>query len=131
MIVIVADADFVLSATEVAVTVTVLPPGMAEGAVYIVVALFPVEVVGLKLPHVELAHLTVQVTPAAISSPLTSAVRVALVLVATDVGGLNMVTEMSEGVVIVTEADADFVVSADEVAVIVTLFPVGTVAGAV
>ncbi|MGB7435942.1 MAG: hypothetical protein WBQ61_00840 [Candidatus Acidiferrum sp.] len=85
----------------------------------------------MKLPHAEFPHFTPHVTPAAVSSPLTLAVSVAAAPAAKEVGESDILTEISEDVVIITETNADFVVSADDVAVMVTLFPVGTVAGAV
>jgi hypothetical protein len=57
--VMVAEADLLVSETEVATTVTVLPVGIAAGAVYVVVAVFPGEVAGLKLPHCVLPQVTV------------------------------------------------------------------------
>lgn len=86
---------------------------------------------GLKLPQAELPQVTVQVTPAALLSSLTTAVRVVLVPITNEVGGFEIVTDITAAAVIVTVADADFEVSATEVAVMVTVFPVGTAAGAV
>jgi len=64
--VIVALADFVVSVTEVAVTVTIAGVGTAAGAVYVVGAPLAV-LAGLNVPHVEhgvpLCE-TVQLTPA-------------------------------------------------------------------
>src|SRR5580700_9289297 len=60
-IVIVAEADLVGSVTEVAVTVTVLPVGMAEGAVYVVAASFAVSV-GLNEPQDAPPQLTAHCT---------------------------------------------------------------------
>ena len=57
-IVIVADADFVLSDTDVATTFTVLPGGIAAGAVYVVATLVAV-VVGLNVPHAAVPQVTV------------------------------------------------------------------------
>jgi len=128
--VIVAVADFVLSVTELAVTVTVLPVGTLLGAVYVVVAELPGEVAGLKLPQAELPQATVQVTPAALLSLLTFAVKLAEAPTARDVGGFEIATEIAADAVMVMETEADLVVSAAEVAVTVTVFPVGTAAGA-
>jgi len=63
----------VLSVIEVAVTFTVLPVGIAAGAVYVVAALLAV-VVGFNEPHAEPPHVTLQVTPAFLLSPVTTAV---------------------------------------------------------
>ena len=82
--VIVAEADFVVSVTEVAVTVTVLGVGIAVGAVYVVGAPLAVPV-GLKEPHGEVPQVTVQLTP--LLSLVTTAVRLAVAPVASDVGG--------------------------------------------
>lgn len=92
------EADLVVSAAEVAVTVTVFPVGTAEGAVNVVVELFPVELVGLTEPHAVPPQWTVQVTPAPLPSFVTTAVRVAVAPVATDVGGLGMLTVIAWGV---------------------------------
>ena len=127
----VAEADLVLSVTEVAVTVTVLPVGIAAGAVKVVVAVLPEALAGLKLPHEELPQVTVQFTPAALLSSLTLAVKTAEVPTTIDVGGFEIVTEIMGGGVMVTETEADFAEFAAEVAVMVTLFPVGTEDGAV
>jgi hypothetical protein len=84
----VAEADLVGSVTEVAVMVTVLPVGTAEGAVYMVA--LPVEVVvGLKVPQAPaLPQLAVQVTCGFDDvSLLTIAVKGWLVLTCSEVGG--------------------------------------------
>ena len=69
-----AWANCVLSVTEVAVTVTVPPVGIAAGAVYVVAE--PLAVfVGLKLPQAPaLPQVTDHVTPAFAGSLLTTAV---------------------------------------------------------
>ena len=82
--VMVAEADFVVSVTEVAVTVTVLGVGIAVGAVYVVGAPLAVPV-GLKEPHGEVPQVTVQLTP--LLSLVTTAVRLAVAPVTSDVGG--------------------------------------------
>ena len=92
-------------------------------------------VAGLKLPQApELPQVTVQLTPPFLLSLLTTAVRLVVVPVTSDVGaaGLN-VTEMAGGggAVIVIVAEADFVVSETDVAVTVTVLLVGTAEGAV
>lgn len=84
MIVIVCEADFVASVTEVAVTVTVLLVGTAAGAVYVVV--LPLAVVeGLKLPQAALPQLTVHRTPAFAESLFTLAASCAVAEVCSDV----------------------------------------------
>lgn len=93
--------------------------------------MLPGEVAGLKLPHVELPQATVQATPAALLSLLTFAVKLTEAPTGRDVGGLEIATEIGAGAVMVIDTEADLVVSATEVAVTVTVFPVGTVAGAV
>ena len=93
--------------------------------------MLPGEVTGLKLPHVELPQVTVQVTPAALVSLLTFAVKLAEALAGSDAGGFESTTEIAAEVVMVMETEADLVVSAAEVAVTVTMFPVGNAAGAV
>src|ERR1700754_766720 len=111
----VADADLVVSETEVAVTVTVAGVGGAAGAEYVVAAPLAV-VVGVKLPHEELPQVTDQVTPAFALSLLTVAVRGVVVLAGTEVGGLFSVTEIGTvGVVMERVAVADLVESVTEV----------------
>jgi hypothetical protein len=127
----VADADLVVSEMEVAVTVTVAGLGGAAGAEYVVAAPLAV-VVGLKLPHDELPQVTDQVTPAFALSLLTVAVKAAVVLAATELGGLFRATEIgTAGVVMERVAVADLVGSVTEVAVIVTVAGLGAVVGAV
>jgi hypothetical protein len=95
VIVMVADADFVVSVTEVAVTVTVFPEGTLPGAVYVVIELLPVVIAGLTLPQADDdPQLTVQVTPAALLSFATTAVRLAVAFTATEAGGFEIVTEI-------------------------------------
>jgi hypothetical protein len=53
---------------------------------------------GLKEPHAELPQVTVQVTPAFLVSFATTAVRLVVALVASDVGGAVKVTEIAGGV---------------------------------
>jgi hypothetical protein len=95
VMVMVFDAVFVLSVTDVATIVTVLFVGTAEGAVYVVGALLAVEV-ALKLPHGALPQVTDQVTPPLALSLVTTAVRLAVADVARDVGA-EKVTEMTTG----------------------------------
>jgi hypothetical protein len=90
-----ADADLLLSVTEVAVTVTVFPEGTAPGAVYVVIALLPVDVVGLTLPQADDdPQLTLQVTPAALLSLATTAVKLVVASTAREAGGFEIVTEI-------------------------------------
>jgi hypothetical protein len=128
----VADADFVVSVTEVAVTVTVLPVGTADGAVYVVAVPLAV-LVGLNPPQAPmLPQVTDQVTPAFAESLLTTAVSDVVALVWSEEGGSGLkATEIGTAAVMVMVADADFVVSVTEVAVTVTVLPVGTADGAV
>jgi hypothetical protein len=70
----VADTALVVSVTDVAVIFTVLPVGIAAGAVYVVAALLAV-VAGLKVPHAEVPHVTLHVTPPFLLSPATNAVN--------------------------------------------------------
>jgi hypothetical protein len=86
VIVMLAEADFVLSLTEVTVTVTVLLAGMFAGASYVVAMPLGVEV-GLKLPQLLLPHVTVHFTPAPLLSLLTFAVMAVVVLAVSDAGG--------------------------------------------
>ncbi len=134
VIVIVADADFVLSVTEVAVTVTVAGVGTALGAVKVVDEPLAVAV-GLKLPHCELPHVRVQATPPFLVSLLTEAAMLVVVLMTIDEGGcVTNETEIGGGgplAVIVIEADTDFVLSVTDVAVTVTVAGDGTAPGAV
>jgi len=128
--VIVADADLVVSVTEVAVTVTVFPVGTAVGAVKIVAP--PLAVCApLNEPHAELPQVTVHRTPAFAGSFATFAVMFVVALGPSDVGGCAANVTVTGWPVIVIAAEADFVLSVTEVAVIVTVFPVGVVAGAV
>lgn len=111
--------------------VTVFPDGTFAGAVYVVVAEFPGDVVGLKVPQPELPHETVQLAPAAVLSLLTIAVKLTEAPTAKDVGGFDIATVIPEDAMMVIDTEADFVMSATDVADTVTVFPVGTAAGAV
>jgi hypothetical protein len=85
------------SVTDVALTVTVLPLGTADGAVYVVAAPLAVPV-GLKLPHApELPQVTDQVTPALAESLLTVAVRDCVALVCREVGGVPLKATLMAG----------------------------------
>ena len=90
-------------------------------------------VVGLKLPHEVLPQVTVQVTPAFFESLVTIAAMLVVALIASDDGGCeaNATLMAAPEEVIVTVAEADLVLSATEVAVMVTVAGEGTVEGAV
>ena len=77
-------------------------------------------------------HATLHVTPALPESFATTAVygEVALTLMNERAGGLN-VTVMAPPVMMVITAEADFVLSVTDVAVTVTVFPLGIADGAV
>jgi hypothetical protein len=134
-IVIVALALFVVSATEVAVSVTAAGEGTAPGAVYVIAvpeALLAAE----SVPHVAAVHpapMSVHVTPLFAESPVTVAVKLELLLTTTIAVGCESETATPaatpEAIVIV--AEADFVPSVTDVAVMVTVAGLGTVAGAV
>ena len=88
-IVICAETDLLLSATEVAVTVTVVPAGIAEGAVYVVAAAFAL---GPKEPHAPglpqvTAHVTALLPPVVGLANVAAAVSDAEAFTASDVGG--------------------------------------------
>ncbi len=85
-IVMVAEADFVESVTEVAVIATVAGLGAEVGAVNLVAVPLAVEAVE-KLPHCELPQVTDHVTPAFALSLLTTAVRLMVEPVLVDDGG--------------------------------------------
>jgi hypothetical protein len=85
--------------------------------------------VGLKLPQAPvLPQVTDQVTPAV---SLVVAVIATVAPVLSVDGAPERLTVMTTGTVIVIVAEADLVVSLTEVAVTVTVLPVGAAAGAV
>jgi hypothetical protein len=96
----------------------------------VVAAALAVEV-GLKLPHCELPQVTDHVTPAFALSLLTVAVNNAVALTVIELGGVFSATEIGvfAGEIVIV-AVAVFVESDTEVAVIVTLDALATVAGA-
>ena len=101
----VADTDFVLSVTDVAVTVTELlvADGRAEGAVYVVDVPGPVV---LNEPHAPLpAHVTVHFTPAFAESFRIVTANDAVAFTCIDVGAaeLNTTEIGSAGVVVLDE----------------------------
>src|SRR5438552_14136399 len=117
-----AVSDFVLSATEIAFTVTGFDAGTVVGAVKSPVALI---VPAVELPPVTL--FTCHVT-AVFDVFATVAVNCCVNLTWT-LGVLGLtVTTTAGGAVTVTTAVPDFVESACEVAITVTVPPVGTVA---
>ena len=130
VMVIFADADAEGSCTAVAVTSTEPPLGIAVGAVYVVVAVVPVLVVGLNEPQA-FAGRHVQVTPELVESLATTAVSVVVVPVAIEAGVGWSETEMGGGALIVMVAVADCVESLIDIAVTVTEPPAGIAAGAV
>jgi hypothetical protein len=117
--------NFVLSVTDVAVIVTLPPAGIVAGAVYTV--LVPLAVLDrLNNPHP--LGMQLQVTPA----PAESFVTTAEMLAVPDIGRLAGGTApKSTEIGKVTAPAANLVLSETEVAVMVTLPPVGAVAGAV
>ncbi len=128
--VIVADADFVLSATDVAFSVMVAGVGTDAGAVYVadvVVTFVSVPHVAPEQPVPERDH----VTPLFWESFCTAALKFAAVETCTEsVVGLTE-TEIGAGpAVIVKAAVADFVPSVRDVAFSVTVAGDGTAAGA-
>ncbi len=125
----VAVAILVGSVTDVAVMVTVPPEGTVAGAVKVVVA--PLAVCAeLSEPQLDPLQLTAQSTPAFAASLATAALIVACAPTCKEVGGDRLkVTEI--GVRMVNVAEAVFVGSAVEVAVMVTEFPAGMEVGAV
>jgi hypothetical protein len=121
----------VVSDTDVATTFTVLPVGIAAGAVYVVAALLAV-VVGLNVPHAEVPQVTLHVTPAFLLSPATTAVSGKVLLIVSAAGGVaanETLTPAGAAIVIVAVAVA--VPSVTELATMFTVPPVGTFAGAV
>src|SRR5271156_4315891 len=133
VIVTVAMTDFVLSAVDVAVIVTVLPEGTAAGAVKTIG--LPLTVCGgvrLKVPQpgAATAQVTLQSTPLPELSFVTVAIRVAVPPTGIEFGGAMLrVTEIT-GTLTVIIALADLVLSVTEVAVMVTGVA-GTTVGAV
>ena len=120
-----ALADFVVSACEIAVTVTVAGVGTAEGAAYSPAA--------VTVPMVEFpptTPFTCHVT-AVLLVPPTEAVNCCVPEVGTLALTGDTATVTTVAAVTVTAAEADFVVSACEMAFTVTVAGLGTVVGAV
>ena len=85
----------------------------------------------LKLPHWALPQMTVQLTPALLGSFVTVAARLILLPMSTKDGGVEVkVTAMGGGVMVMV-VETNLKLSLAEVAVTVTVFPVGTAEGAV
>lgn len=84
--VIVAEADLVVSLTAVAVTVTVADFGTEAGALYLVAVPLAVDAAE-KVPHGVLLQVTAHVTPALALSLLTMAVRFEIVPASIEEGG--------------------------------------------
>jgi hypothetical protein len=130
VIVTLAVAFLVVSLTDVAVIVTLPPPGTLAGAVYVVEA--PEAVwAGVNDPQ-EALGVQLQVTPLFAESLETVAATLAVALVCIDAGGAVVIaTEIPGCVVIVTLAAAALVASLTEVAFMLTAPPWGMAAGAV
>ena len=127
----VSDADFVLSATEVAVTVTVRFAVTGAGGVYMVGAPLAV-LAGLSVPQAVAEQVAIQSTPPLVGSFATVAVMERVCPSANACGVLGeSVTKIGGGRVTLTLSDADFVGSVPEVAVTVIARVAVTVAGAV
>ena len=78
------EADLVGSVTDVAVTVTLPPAGMAAGAVYVV----PTPFAGSNEPHAVVPHVTVHVTSGFVETSFAIvAVRENCALTCRDAGG--------------------------------------------
>lgn len=83
---------------------------------------------GVKVPH-SVAGVQDQLTPALLGSPLTLAVMLVLLSISTEAGGVELnATVILEPIVMVAETDA---LESADVAVTVTLAPLGTDVGAV
>ena len=131
--VIVAEADLVASATEVAFNVIVDGFGTAAGALKLT-ATPEALVVGVTVPQVAPVHpvpVSVHLTPLAAESLATVAVKACVPFTVTLAVVSDKVTVIGAAVAVtVIVADADFVVSATEVAFSVTVAGLGTVVGA-
>src|SRR5271165_6918046 len=125
----VALAVFVGSVADVAVIVTLPPVGGVEGAVYKVAAPLAVAT-GLNEPQDPMG-VQLQFTGVVAGSLTVVATIDAVVAITSAPGGEVVRVIAITGGVIDTVWLFDFVVSVTDVAVIVTLPPVGTVAGAV
>jgi hypothetical protein len=126
-----ADADFVVSVIDVAVTVTVFPGGTVAGAVYLVPTSSPV-VAGLKDPQPVPPHVTVHVTSGfALTSLVIEACSGNSAFTSSEAGSVPLnATEIGIGGTIVIVIDLEREVFAIDVAVTVTVAPLGTAGGA-
>jgi hypothetical protein len=127
------ELDSVAFAVAVMVTAPLLPPpGTLEGAIYVATAPLAV-LVEEKRPQEELLQLTVQSTPSPDSSLVTVAIRLAVSVeplpISNVVGDTLIETVFTAS--IITVVLTDLLVSPLAVAIMVTVSPVGTVAGAV
>ena len=113
-------------------TVTVVPVGIAAGAVYVVGASFVVGV-GLKDPQAELLQVTVHFAwGLALTSLVIRTRKGAAALTWRDAGTVpKNETAMGMGATMVTVAEIVLVESATAVAVMVTVAPEGMAVGAV
>src|ERR1700743_1066576 len=103
---IVADTDLVVSETDVGVTFTVPPVGIAAGAAYVVAALLAV-VVGFSVPHAAVPQVTLHVTPPFLLSFVTTAVSGKVLLIVKAAGGVAAKATLTPaGAAIVIDADA-------------------------
>jgi hypothetical protein len=128
----VAETDLLLSVTDVAVTLTLPPVGTDDGAVNVVGASLAV-VAGWNAPQAAAAQVTVQVTCGSDDTSLvTLADSETMPPAWIDAGGFETKeTEIGMGAVMAMVAESDRLGVATEVAVSVTVFPVGMAAGAV
>lgn len=127
LIVTVSLAVFEGSVTELATIVTVPPAGTVAGAVYVAATPLPVED-GLNVPHSS-DGVQLQFTEG-LAGSLTVVAAIDAVPPTTSVDGALVVSEMLTPAIVIGWL-TDFVPSATEIAVIVTLPPAGTVVGAV
>jgi len=127
-----ADTDLVVSVADVAITVTVLPGGIAVGAVYVDGTPLAVKA-GLNDPQGEAPQVTVQFTWGfAVTSFVICARMDIEEPTCIEAGGApENVTEIGMGGTILMTAEAESEGSATEVAVTVTVPPEGIAGGAV
>jgi hypothetical protein len=129
-----AAAVLLVSATDVAVSVTTAGAGTLAGAVYVIAAPDALDVAD-SVPQVapeQPAPVSVHVTPLFWESLVTAAVKVVVCVVCTEAVDLFSVTVIAgAAAVTVTCAAALLLASATDLAVSVTTAGVGTLAGAV
>jgi hypothetical protein len=128
VIVTLTEADLVVSATLVAVTLNVAGDGTAAGASYVTDKPEPEMVPYVALPLV--TPFTVQVTPV-LAVPVTDAVMPKVALTAKLCAPVGVVMETTTPGKIVTLTEADLVLSATLVAETLNVAGDGTAAGAV